>query len=66
LALKLYVWRGDGVLQDYTSGIAFALADSAEQARTLLRESIETDQGFLGKEPEVFDTPAALWVYGGG
>ncbi len=32
--LKLYVW--EGVLTDYTSGIAFALAESEEEARNLL------------------------------
>jgi hypothetical protein len=30
--MKLYVWRGKGVLQNYSSGIAFALAESLEQA----------------------------------
>lgn len=71
MALKLYVWRGDGVLEDYTSGIAFTLADNASQARDLLRGSLKEDvcdesMQFLDREPEVFDSPVALWVHGGG
>lgn len=31
---RLYVW--DGVLEDYTAGIMFALADSAAEAREVL------------------------------
>lgn len=67
--MKLYVWRGDGVLEDYTSGIAFALADNVSQARDLLRQSIELCEDcmvFLNREPEVYDSPVALHVHGGG
>jgi len=39
--MKLYVWRG--VFRDYTSGMAFAIAEDAEQARKLI------SAGWLGE-----------------
>jgi hypothetical protein len=37
-AKKLYVWEGDGVLDDYTNGLVCVIADSPEQAWALLEE----------------------------
>lgn len=34
MSLRLFVW--EGVLTDYTDGIMFALADSADQARDMI------------------------------
>lgn len=43
-SLALYVWRGAGVLENYGTGKAFALAYSADQARQLLRDKMMTDE----------------------
>jgi len=64
--LHLYVW--EGVLTDYTAGIMFALAESPEEARVLIRKkhgekiwSCEIDQ-----EPRCVDLPEGFIVFGGG
>lgn len=67
--LKLYVW--EDVLYDWTSGLAVALTHSAEEAKALLiANGIDEDhwQGTKldGVEPDVYESPAAAWVYGGG
>ena len=37
--MKLFIWQGDGVLQDYTSGMIIAIADDLEGAhRAILAE----------------------------
>ena len=69
--LKMYVW--EGVLCDYTCGMAVALAHSAEEAKELL---IASDSGCYlnqwdglkldGVEPIEVTTPTAFSVYGGG
>ena len=69
MSLKLYVWYG--VFTDYTDGIAFAMADSVDEARRLVagsdsdvyRERIAKE---LSKEPEVFDGPHGDYIWGGG
>jgi hypothetical protein len=66
--LKLYVW--EGILCDYTCGIAFALAESVEEARKLVIESeyevnrthVEED---IKGEPKIFDTPKGYVLWGG-
>lgn len=63
--LKLYVW--EKVLVDYTDGVMFALASSAEEARAKVLERcryVPADD--LAKEPQVFDSPAGFAVWGGG
>ena len=65
--MKLYVW--EDVLTDYTSGMMFALADSADDARVQLIEQCDyLPTGDLAKEPRVFDTTdrVAFIVWGGG
>lgn len=64
--LKLYVW--EDVLNDYTSGIAFALAESIEQAREIIREKGLSDYGMkdLDSGPLVVDQPEGFYLYGGG
>lgn len=69
-SLRLYVWEGEGILQDYDSGMIVALAHDAEEARALVRA---TDYGYLpsvlealGREPAVYDEPTAHLVFGGG
>jgi len=70
--LRLYVWRG--IWADYTAGVAFALARSVEEARTL----VQSGMGYaadgsdwwaargLADEPEVYDAPYGFGVFGGG
>jgi len=67
--LKLYVW--EDVLTDYTSGtsgIAFALAESIEQAREIIREKGLSDYGMkdLDSDPLVVEQPEGFYLYGGG
>ena len=57
--LRLFVWNNDQVLVDYSSGVAFALAENEVQARNLLiggRPSIADDPGFK-LPPKVFNKP---------
>jgi len=68
--LRLYVWSDD-VFEQYTSGIAFALASSPEEARKLIREggggAIDDSSlcAGLNKEPddvhEVDEPVAYFW-----
>jgi FtsZ-interacting cell division protein YlmF len=65
--LWLYVWNE--VLVDYTSGVMFALAGSAEEARELIRAqypdsaSVRRD---LAEAPEEYAEPVGFAVWGGG
>jgi len=64
--MKLYVW--ENVLVDYTDGIMFALANSAEEARAVILEecslqSVVTD---LKSEPRAVDKPEGFIIWGGG
>lgn len=66
--LKLYVW--DGVLCDWTCGVAFALASSPEEAKKQLLEQIDEshwDGLKLDGEPYTeYDEPFGGFCYGGG
>ena len=65
--MKLYLWRG--VLHDYTAGMAFAIASSANEARGLLVATGEFySPGDLQAEPEVHELtePFCAMVHGGG
>jgi len=68
IKLKLFVWEGDGVLQDYTSGMVCVLATDLQQAFNLIREKY--DDYYLNDlariEPKVIEEPEAFAVYGGG
>ena len=64
--MKLYVWQD--VLYDYTPGIMFAIASSAEEARSLLlKECDYIPKEDLAKAPEELplNTPCAYYVWGG-
>jgi len=67
----------EGVLTGYTTGIAFALESSIDEARDLIMQS----NGYLSyknaknggtlwddisSEPKVFETPKGFAVWGGG
>lgn len=64
--MKLYVWKN--VLTDYTSGIMFAVAPSADGARKeLLKQCNYLPQEDLNKEPVEVDlkVPSAFYTWGG-
>jgi hypothetical protein len=65
--LKLFVWYG--VLTDYTSGIAFAIAETEQEAREMLikkEDALSRDEDFNGKKPEVFEDKECFTLWGGG
>lgn len=69
--LKLFVW--EGVLADYSSGIAFALAYSVDEARMLVLKKLGYDSNTpkrllteFDSEPLICETPEAFYKYGGG
>ena len=65
--LKLYVWHE--VFCDFTCGIAFAMAESAEEARRLIAEGAdewEHVEQELSEEPEVYEGPHGEHISGGG
>ena len=67
--LKLFVW--EGVLEDYTAGITFALARTATEAKQLLIKKGITEHRWKGikldgVEPSRYSSPTANYVYGGG
>lgn len=70
--LRLYVW--EGVLRDYTEGIAFAVAESEPKARALIWKKLgyQLDQriepGLNGPATHTLelDSPCAFALYGGG
>lgn len=63
--LFLYVW--ENVLSDYTSGIAFALAESEEEARKLVKKECPyAPEGEFDEKPLKVTTKKAFTLYGGG
>ena len=74
--MKLYVW--EDVLCDWTCGIAFALANSKEEAIELVSDYYNEDFGwtkeagnyevpcFTKDKPKVYDVPVGYAIWGGG
>ncbi len=70
--LKLFIWKD--VLANYTSGIAFALAENTEEARKIIFAKYEKEERYLSDtlkadlsdEPEIVDTKDGFYVWGGG
>ena len=70
--LKLFIW--EDVLSDYTSGIAFALAENIAEAREIIFAKFEKEEQYLSDtlkadlsdEPEMIDTKGGFYVWGGG
>ncbi len=74
--MKLYIWEGDGVLQDWTSGMIVALAEDLEGALAAVRQECDwcmhsfpndkptrvIDLGVCSAKPKRM----AAVVYGGG
>jgi hypothetical protein len=71
MSMKLYLW--EGVLCDYTAGVMFALAESADEARELIRKdpkwiALPVSEEELKTRPKVLrtDRPFGFHLYGGG
>lgn len=64
--LKLFVWYG--VFTDYTSGVAFTLAETEEEARKMLikHEELIKDDPRFGEKPQVFTKKMCYTLWGGG
>jgi hypothetical protein len=70
--MKLFVWND--VLTDYTSGIAFALAENVDEARKLILEKYEKEQSYisdmlvsdLNAEPLIIENKEGFYIWGGG
>ena len=64
--LKLYVW--EDYATDYTTGLAFAIAEDSDQARQMIEDKNGYRDVSLAESPEVFplDSPIAFQVTGGG
>lgn len=50
--MKLYVWRGSGVLQNWSSGIVCVLARSLADAKQLARTEVEQYYDWLYLDDE--------------
>lgn len=64
--LKLFVWTE--VDCDWTCGIAFALAETAEEAREILRKMLSPHGRTwqeIDAEPEVFENKVGFAIGGG-
>ena len=70
--MKLFVWKE--VLIDYTSGIAFALAENVEDARKQIAAKYEKEEGYVSSElkkdlfdePIIIEKPEGFYIWGGG
>lgn len=51
--MKLFVW--DDYAPDYTSGLAFAVAENSEQARDMIADSAGYRSDSLCEKPKVYD-----------
>lgn len=60
--LKLYVWSGAGVLEQYGTGYAFALAETVGQAREMLLSQIQTRYDWIDWTSE--DQDDVVWQRG--
>jgi len=66
--MKLFVW--ENVLEDYTSGIIFALAENIEEAKEqVLLKAEKWEVDILKKEMEkpykVYSSTVGFFLYGG-
>ena len=65
--LKLYVWEGDGVLEDYTSGMIAVLASDLGEALAEIRKACPyAMESFPPDRYEVVESPKAFVCWGGG
>lgn len=54
--MTLYVWSGEGVLENYRSGFCIVLANNLEEARSLAFDQI------LILKADLFDDPSAFFT----
>ena len=70
--MKLYVWEGDGVLQDYTSGMICVLAPNLKTALSAIQKEASYAIGAFPPKPtktvKIHDRmkPRAWLCWGGG
>ena len=66
MTLKMYVWHD--FARDYSKGLAFAIAESADDARDAITEVHGYRSDSLAERPTEYnlDTPMAACVSGGG
>lgn len=62
--MKLYVW--EEFCPDYTDGLAFAIANDIEGAKSMLREKVSCDDSDWGQVKEYsLDKPICFGIHGG-
>jgi len=65
--MKLYVWEGQGTLQDWSSGMICVLAHNLEEALRLIAEKDPaTTCKFNPTNYQMVDQPEAFVCWGGG
>ena len=65
--LKLFVWEGEGVLQDWSSGMICVLAHNLDEALKLIKEKQSSCiNNFPVTDYKVIEEPEAFICYGGG
>ena len=63
--MKLFLWTE--VLTDYSDGVMFALANSVDEARELIKKGCDYIPDYeLEKEPKIIDSPFGFSMWGGG
>lgn len=66
-ALKLYVWSGEGIQQDYYSGMICIMAHSKKEALALAKaEGGTVEEECRSKAPQVYRRPVVMVQPGGG
>jgi predicted fused transcriptional regulator/phosphomethylpyrimidine kinase len=65
--MKLFVWEGEGVLEDYTSGMICVLAKNINEAIALINVKYGGELTDYPKSKyEVIEKPEAFICFGGG
>ena len=73
--MKLFLWRAPSLLTEYTAGVAFALADTLDQALDLAADAeeprssagwVQFRKALSECQVEVIDKPFGFTLRGGG
>lgn len=70
--MKLFIWEGDGVLEDYSTGLICVIAEDLEEANNIILKEIGKYAKYPKNSPsEIIDLNDKInkniWcVYGGG
>jgi len=65
--MKMYVWKD--VLCDYTCGMIVVFAHDLKEARQIAKkqlDSVDYEGSIEVDEPDIYDKPSAVAVWGGG